>query len=153
MARCTASLLAKSVSVDAFTHSLTAIEIAENLSIEAPEAPSASEEAPHLISPFAWVFVALFLRDDIAIPEDLIGRLTILSPKGRAFPGPEQRIDLATASNARSLVLIPAFPFTGNGIYRLRYEIRCGDEWRFAAECPLPLTIRARTTDNPGTGV
>ena len=149
MARCTASLLARSVSVDPFTNTLSAIDIAENLGIGAAEIPAASEEAPNLITPFTWVFVAFFLRDDLAVPEEFTGRLTILSPKGRAFPGPEQRIDLAGATNARSLTVIPSFPYTGNGVYRLRYELRRSDQWLTVSECPVPVTVTTHTAETP----
>lgn len=151
MPRCTVALLARSVSVDPFTNSLTAVEVAENLNVEAPELPPNLDEAPHLIAPFSWVFIALFLREDLAVPEDLVGRLNILCPDGRAFPGPEQRIDLVNAPNARSLTMIPAFPFCGNGLYRFRYEIRVNNEWSAVTEYPLPLTMSVRTEDKAGS--
>jgi hypothetical protein len=145
MARCTVSLLTKSVSVDPFTNTLTAIDIAESLVITASEIPTASEANPHLIRPFNWVFLAVFTRDDLATPEEAVGRLTILSPQERAFPGPEQRIDLATAENARSLTMIPSFPYTGNGVYRLRYEVSRNEKWQTVSECLLPMAIKSES--------
>ena len=83
----------------------------------------------------------MFLRDNLAVPEDLVGRLVIQCPTGHSLPGPEQRIDLVTAANARSLTTIPAFPYTGNVLYHLRYELRRGEEWVTATEYLLPRTI------------
>lgn len=149
MPRCTTSLLARSVSVDPFTNTLTAVDIAESLSIGAAEIPSASEETPHFITPFSWVFLALFLRDDLSIPEEFTARSAILSPKGRVFPGPEHRMDLATATNSRSLTMIPSLPYTGNGVYRLRYEIFRNGAWLTVAECPVPVTVTAQADVKP----
>jgi len=143
MARCTVSLLARSVSVDAFINTLTAVDIAENLSITAEEVPAASEADPHLISPFNWVFLAVLLRDDLAVPEEVMGRLTIMSPQGRAFPGPEQRVDLASVENARSMTMIASFPYTGNGVYRFCYEVCRNDKWHTVSECLVPMTIKS----------
>ncbi len=142
MAYCSTSLLARSVAVDPFTNTITAIDIAENLTIEVSEAPTATEEAPYLIQPFRWVFIALLWRDEASTPEgDVTGRLVIISPHGREFPGPEQRLDLVDAPNGRVLTLIPAFPYTGNGSYRLRYQVLRGGNWQTVSEFTVPLTI------------
>ncbi|MGH9438173.1 MAG: hypothetical protein ACRD22_09825 [Terriglobia bacterium] len=142
MAYCSTSLLARSVAVDPFTNTITAIDIAENLTIEVSEAPTATEKAPYLIQPFRWVFIALLWRDDASTPEsDITGRLVIVSPQGREFPGPEQRLDLVDAPNGRVLTMIPAFPYTGNGPYRFCYQVLCGSNWQPVSEFIVPLTI------------
>lgn len=141
MAQSTTSLLARSVSVDPFTNSITIIDIAENLMIEASEIPTATVDAPYLIAPFAWVFIAFFRRDEIGTPEDIKGRLVIMSPQGCEFPGPEQRIDLVNAANGRVLTMIPRFPYTGNGIYRFCYQVLRDAKWQTASEFSVPLTI------------
>jgi hypothetical protein len=141
MARCAVSLLAKSVSVDPFSNALAVIDIAENLVVVAPEVPNASEETPHIVSPFSWVFVVLLARSDPNSPEELKMRLTIVSPNGREFPGTEQRVDLATAGFARTFIVIPGMPYTGNGVYRFRVETAFESEWRPIAESQVPLSI------------
>jgi hypothetical protein len=147
MARCTNLLLARSVSVDPFTNSLTIVDIAEGLKIEATEPPKASEESPLSVGPFGWVMVALLQRDDPNVAENPIIRISIVSPRGREFPGPDAQIDLTTASNARNLALMPSFPYTGDGVYRFLLKTSRNSDWITIGEFTLPMTITVRTPE------
>ncbi len=144
MARCTDLLVVKSVSINPFNNALTLVDLAEALNIEASEEPTASADSPLLVAPFDWVVVALLQRDSLGVPEDVTGRVTIVSPHGREFPGANTRVDLVTHGNARNLSLMPAFPYTGNGVYRFLFQVLHNDEWNTAAEFSLPITISVR---------
>lgn len=144
MIRCTLSALARSASVDPFTNTISLIDIAENLGIEGLQIPDASEQTPAMIAPFGWVFAVFLSRQSSDIPEEFTGRLMIVSPGGREFPGPSQPIDLVTAANARSLTMIPTFPFTTNGLYRLQYQLQKQGKWELASELLVPVTVSKR---------
>lgn len=149
MAVCNTSFLARSVSQDTFSNEITAVGLAEGLAVAASERPVASEEAPILISPFNWVFVAFLHRDDPDEPEELACRLTIVSPHGREFPGPELRVDLVTSGAARNLTMIPGFPYTGDGTYQFYFQARRDGEWVTLGKYALPMSI---TVQQPATG-
>jgi len=116
-------------------------DVAETLNIEATAALIASEEHPAAVAPFGWVAVAMFRRDDPDVSEDLVCRLTIISPKGREFSGPDSKVDLQSSGLARFFSLIPTLPYTGDGIYTLRAEIKRETAWVIVREFTLPIRV------------
>ncbi len=141
MAYCSALLLAKSVSLDAFSKSVSIHDVAEDVVIDTAAAPTVSEEAPGNAAPFGLVAVGMLRRDNAEVAEEPIGRLIIVSPKGREFAGPEMTIDLRTAGLARTFSSIPELPFTGDGIYGFRLQLKTQDKWTTVKEFTVPVKV------------
>lgn len=155
MPHCSLILLARAASLDSFTSAVSIHDVAEILNIEAQQLPIASEEVPAGITPFGWVVIALFRRDGDEDPKVWSGRVAIVSPKGREFYGQDATIDLQTSALARVFSMIPVFPYTGDGDYVFRAEVKLDSGWEPAKECSVPIkfVLRSPSAALPGTGL
>lgn len=66
--------------------------------------------------------VSLWVRSDLIKPERTLCRVRIITPDGKTIRGSQPEIDLIEHRRTRSFIIMDAFPFTVEGVYRFIVE-------------------------------
>jgi hypothetical protein len=137
------SVLCRSVALDPFTNLLSIAEVAEELTVTLAE-PLPNGLGPHTLpvvqAATPAVFVTLVQRSDRTVPEELMTRVTLVMPDGGELGGQELPMDLKSAQTARNLAQVSAIPYKGDGLYKLRFQVRNNaNAWETLGEYPLNI--------------
>jgi hypothetical protein len=134
------TVFCRRVLIDDSTNQMTLIDAVESVSIALHEQPKPGEAFFQIEAALA----SLWIRSDIATPENGEFRVTLHGPSGRikSVEPLILPIDLTVHRRQRSKVTIPALPFGEPGRYVFEVELNEAGEWRRVAGVPYELTLK-----------
>lgn len=135
------SVLCRTIATDVFTKTVNILDVADELTMTVPSSAVLDPSGVTLIGGFNWIFVSIVRRSDLAVPEMLNGRVTVVAPNKKEFQGKEIAIDLSTANSNRLQMRFTQLPFCGDGVYRVCLETKEGADWTTLSD--FPFLVRA----------
>ena len=146
------SLLCRQPIVDAFTHTLTIVDVLEEIQISMVRAGSVSETDVLPVATFDFVLVSLWIRSDDSIEEDARLRARIIAPSGKTIGTTEQQFPLKENQRARNLLHARGVPAPESGRYTIEVQVpMSGGRWRTVSRLPLDVKLSITVASPAGS--
>lgn len=138
MAKLAWALMCSKHIIDANSNLTSLIDITENIDIEREEY---FEEGKKWIAISArYTIVCYLLRSDLNVPEDIVMRMTVVSPTGEKHPQPlEIQIDLSVNDRVRTFINMSNILFIESGSYSYVLEEKIKNDWVQIGEIPITM--------------
>jgi hypothetical protein len=138
------SLICRQPIVDAFSNTLTIVDVLEEIQV-GYEVIGAPGQRPLPAPTIDFVIVSTWTRSGPA-PEETTFRARFVGPTGKVIGETEQTLVLKDHQRARNLLHARRFPVPESGTYRIEIqEPTKGGRWRTVATLPLDVQIQAPT--------
>ncbi|SRR6266478_3237634 len=147
MAKHVWSVLCYKGCLDQYTNQVSLLDVIEGIIIKpmepVPEIPMGKEI--HL--PVQMSLVSLWIRSDMAVPEEPMTRVRTIVPGGASRSPQMIKIDLTKYPRTRNFLRFETLPFHGEGFFYFMIELHdaASGEWRTLAEIPLELKVEPYT--------
>ena len=139
------SLICRQPIVDAFTQTLTIVEVLEEIQVGF-ESVGGPVTGPLPTAAIDMVIVSLWMRSGDE-PEETRFRARFVSPSGKVVGETEQPVSLKDHQRARNLLHARRLPVPESGTYRIEIqEPTKGGRWRTVATLPLDVKVMPPTT-------
>jgi len=132
--------------IDIHDNSLSIIDVIEELTLESPN------EIPEngVLIPFPFVITSMWVRSDLATPEQLQSRVVIRSPAGKDLASSKENLlDLTEHERMRTRAMMESLPITGEGTHTVLVqqlkETKSGERWTTEAKIPISIHFRKTT--------
>jgi hypothetical protein len=146
------SLLCRQPIVDAFTHTLTIVDVLEEIQIAIVRAGNASKTDLLPVPTFDFVLVSLWIRSDDSIEEDARLRARIIAPSGKIIGTTEQAYSLKEHQRARNLLHARGVPAPESGRYTIEVQVPVsGGRWRTVSRLPLDVKLTITVAASGGS--
>jgi hypothetical protein len=80
--------------------------------------------------PVRCSFVAVWERENPALPEVTVMIVDLIGPNGKAMAEFRAMLDMRKDKRSRHIATLPALPCVGEGTYQFRVRARAGAKWR-----------------------